>query len=200
VKTVTIAISLLIQINAYTQKGGLEFLSYAKSSMESVISNYASAIPDTSIVYKKYYLSLAKSYNSLKANYSGYRGSLKDCILNNNSKKKIQNCLAGKTIDIKGSLDTLQSVMDQAYLEQYALQGSKTKDPTFSGHNSTLVPANFVSGLLDTLISGVLKVWDQTQKYKKQYRDDYLNNITNKDYDLSEIDDLLKRKIATSTK
>ena len=59
-------VSLFTCLNMFGQSKGFEFLSSSKSSLESIIKIYASAIPDTSETYKKYYLLLAKNYNKAK--------------------------------------------------------------------------------------------------------------------------------------
>jgi hypothetical protein len=195
-------IILLISLEkvALSQTKGFEFLSSAKSSIESIISNYSAQIPDTSPVFKAHYLQLAKAYSKAKADYSGYRGAMKDCILDNNSKKNIQKCISSKAVNISSDLDTLRSVLETAYMEEAARETNKVQNPTYSGHNSGLITSDIIKGIMDSLLGGALKIWDQCQKYKKQYRDDYLSNLTSKDYDLAEIDDLLKKRTSPATK
>ena len=193
-RAVFLSLLLFLAHFTFAQKKGFEFLSYSKSAIESIVSNFSASIPDSSPVYKQFYLPFAKAYNKAKADYGGYRGFLKDCILDNGSKKGIQKCINSKTVDFKADLDTLQSVLETAYMTQGAIDNSKPKDPTYNGHNSSLITADFIKGIMDSLIGGALKIWDQRQKYKKQYRDDYLSNLTSKDYELAEIDDLLKKK------
>ena len=194
-----LAFLIFVSDRCFCQKKGFEFLSFAKSSLESVISDYAATIPDTSAVFKKYYIALARNYNKAKASYDGYRGAMKGCILDNNSKNKIVKCLQSKTVDIQGNLDTLETVLESAYFEESSIQSKPGNNPGYSGKNSGLITTSFISSFFDSLVNGAIKLWDQSQKYKKQFRDDYLNNITSKDYDLSELDDLLKKKPLVSS-
>jgi hypothetical protein len=181
--------------NCYSQSKGFEFLAASKSSLESVIRSYAKAIPDSSDTYKQYYLSLITNYNKAKASYDGYRGAMKDCILNNETKGKIQRCLQSKSVSIKSQLDSLDNVLERAYLDAYLKKTIKKNDPVYSGQNTGLFTGDFIKSLLDTLLNGTLKLWDQTKKYRKEYKDNYLNNIASKDYDLSDVDDLLTKKV-----
>src|SRR5579875_998390 len=175
---VLILICLLTGSAAMAQSKGFEFLSSSKSSLESVIKVYAKTIPDTSETYKKYYLALVRNYNKAKSSYDGYRGGMKDCIMNNNTKRKIQQCLQSKVVNIKQQLDSLSFILDMAYLEAYSKQTIKQKDPNYTGKNTGLITDDFVKSLLDSLISGTLKIWDQIKKYRKEYKDTYLSEIS----------------------
>jgi hypothetical protein len=178
----------------FGQSKGFEFLSSSKSSLESIIKVYATTIPDTSETYKKYYLPLARNYNKAKSSFDGYRGSMKDCIMNNNTKRKIQQCLQEKVANIKEQLDSLGYILDMAYLEAYSKRIIKERDPQYSGKNTGIITADFIKTLLDSLLVGTLKVWDQIKKYRKEYKDTYLGEISNKQYELSDIDELLIQK------
>lgn len=187
-----LSICLILSLNTFSQTNGFEFLASSKTSLESIIKLYASSIPDTTETYKKYYLPLGFNYNKAKASYDGYRGAMKDCILNNKNQKQIQECLKTKMVDIKSQLDTLSAILNAAYIEAYSKQILKSSDPTYSGQNSGLITGDFIKGLLDTLITGTIKIWDQIKKYRKDYKDTYLTQISNKEYDLAEFDQLLK--------
>ena len=185
---------LFISVASFSQKKGFEFLSSGKTSLESVIKTYASSIPDSSETFKKYYVALSRNYNKAKASYNGYRGAMKDCILNNDNKRKIQQCLRTKSVDIEGRLDTLDMILEQAYLEAYFKSGGQTIPSTTSGKNSGFFTGDMIKELIDSLINGTVKLWGESKKFKKQYKDDYLNNIASKEYDLSDLDELIKQK------
>jgi hypothetical protein len=199
-KTFLFSTLLLFAEFLSAQSKGFEFLSSSKSSLESIIKVYASAIPDSSRTYKKYYLPLANTYNKAKSSYNGYRGSMKDCILNYNTKTKIQHCLQSNSVSIKDQLDSLNSILTRAYFEAYSQNLTKSPDPTYSGKNTGLITGDVIKSILDTLLNGALKLSDQIQKYRKDYKDGYLNAITSKEYDLADFDDLLIKKISTSPK
>ena len=107
---------LFLPYSCVSQKQGFESLSYAKTSLESIIKEFGSTINDSSGTYRKYYISLSKQYNNAKANYEAQRCSMKDCILNNNSQKKIKKCWQSKQLNVQNSLDSLQSILDAAYI------------------------------------------------------------------------------------
>ena len=176
----------------YAQKTGFESLAFAKSKLESILKQYNSVIDSNSNVNRQYYFPLSKQYNSAKAEYDSYRGSMKDCILNNNNRKKIISCLQTKQLNVKSSLDSLNSILEMAYLQSYSEDSTKKVPITNSGHNTGLITGDFIKTVLDSLISGVIKIWDQSKKYKKQFKDDYLNNIESKDYALSDFTELVK--------
>ena len=174
------------------QKKGFESLAFAKSKLESILKEYSSTIDSNSETYKAYYFPLSKQYNSAKAEYDAYRGSMKDCILNNNNRKKIISCLQTKQLNVKSSLDSLDNILEMAYFQAYSKDSTSKIPITNSGHNTGLVTGDFIKTVLDSLVSGVINIWDQSKKYKKQFKDDYLSNIENKNYALSDFTELVK--------
>lgn len=196
-KLILIATSLFINTISYSQTKGFEFLASSKSSLESVIKTYANSITDTSETYKIYYIPLLKYYNKAKASYNGYRGAMKDCILSNESKKKIQRCLKSKSVNIQEQLDSLDNILNNAYLDAYSKKALKADVPTYSGKNTGLFTGDFIKTLLDSLLDGTIKLWDQSKKYRREYKDNYLSNISSKEYDLVDIEVLLSKKVIT---
>jgi hypothetical protein len=199
-KSILIVLSLIIVNFSSGQTKGFEFLSASKSSLESIIKEYANSIPDTSETFKKFYLPLAKNYNKAKASYNGYRGAMKDCILNNETKSKIQKCLQSKSISIQSQLDTLNNILETAYLDASSKKIIKTTNPDYNGKNASLFTGDTIKAILDTLLNGAFKLFDDIKKYRKDYKDSYLNQITSKDYDLADIDDLLSKKTTSAAK
>jgi hypothetical protein len=181
-----------ISYNVFSQKKGFEGLAYAKTSLESIIKQYGATIPDSSKTYKDYYLPISKKYNAAKASYSAFLGAMKDCILNSNTEKKIKKCLQSRTLNIENNLDTLRSLFDNAYLEYYLKHQIKTQGEIITKNNGAIT-ADTIKALMGALIDAGIKIWDEFQKRNKQFKDDYLANIQNKDYILSDFDDLIKQ-------
>jgi hypothetical protein len=183
---------LLISNQLCAQKKGFESLAFAKTSLESIVKQYGSDIPDSSKVYKEYYLPISKQYNQAKASYAAYLGAMKDCILENDGEKKIKKCLQKQTLDIKKNLDSLQALFDNAYLFYY-IEHPTPSNAEIKPHNTGVITAATITSLISALIDAGIKIWDEIQKKNKQFKDDYLTNIGSKDYVLGDFDDLVKQ-------
>jgi hypothetical protein len=182
----------LVNNQLFSQKKGFASLAFAKTSLESIVKQYGADIPDTSEVYKKYYLLISREYNEAKANYSAYLGAMKDCILNNDREKAIKGCLQKQTLNIEKNLDSLQVLFSNAYLLYFLVHPVSTNAET-KPHNTSAITAATVTALLGALVDAGIKIWDEIQKKNKQFKDDYLTNIGSKDYILGDFDDLVKQ-------
>jgi len=170
---------------------GIEALSYFKSKSESLILTFAANIPDTSKIYKEYNFKINMTYNDLKARYDQYRGFMKDCILSNSSIKKLKICLKSKNLSLKTQLDSLQSIINEAYIQQYILSDPNQHKIVDTSINVAATPADFVTSLINALTDGAVKIWTQISSLKKAKKDAYSSEISSKSYDLSDYFDLL---------
>jgi hypothetical protein len=182
---------LLKSQNNKDSVSGLEALSYFKSKTQSMIISFGANIPDSSKIFKEYNLKINECYNEVKARYDQYRGFMKDCILDNSSTKKLKLCLKSKNLSLKLLLDSLQGLINDAYIKQFIAAPPKDHKPIDTTVNVAVTPTDFIASIITALADGAIKIWTQINNLKKQQKDDYLAQISSKDYDLSEYSDLI---------
>jgi hypothetical protein len=170
---------------------GIEALSYFKSTTQSVVITFASNIPDTSKIFRKYNLQVNFLYNKMKSTYDQYRGFMKNCILTNNSIKSVRTCLKSKSLDLKAELDSIQAIIRMAYTEEYTLNPAPHNTKRDSAIDVSAISPTLIEGLISALLDGGIKIWTQINAQNKQFKDSYLTQISSKDYDLSEYNDLI---------
>lgn len=194
--TLLLIILLSFRLNAICQNqsdslNGIEALAYFKSKAEDIIKTFATNIPETSKVYKNYNFNVNITYNDLKARYIEYRAYMKNCILANSSIKKLKNCLNLKNLSLKIQLDSLQSLIKEAYLQQYIINPPPKRENIDTSINVGITTPDFVTSLISALTDGAIKIWTQINTLKKQKRDAYMAEISSKDYDLADYSTLI---------
>ena len=170
---------------------GIEALSFFKSRSQSMILTYGANIPDTSKIYRESNLKINFAYNDVKSKYDQYRGFMKDCIINNTSIKKLKECLKSKNLELKNQLDSLQGLIQKAYLMQYISSPPKDHSIKDTSINTGIAGPDFIQSLVSALADGAIKIWTQINNLKKQEKDTYLSQISSKDYDLLEYNELI---------
>ena len=177
----------------YSQnKTGFASLAYAKTSLESIVKQYGAEIPDSSKVFKDFYLPISKQYNAAKANYEAFKGAMNDCILSNNTEKKTKQCLQRQTLNVEKNLDTLQGLFGSMFVLYYIEHPVNPKVENTT-KNTGIITADFIKILIGALLDAGVKIWDEIQKKNKQFKDDYLKSIQSAQYTLGDFDVLLKQ-------
>jgi hypothetical protein len=116
---------------------------------------------------------------------------MKDCILDNSSIKKLKSCLKSKNLILKKQLDSLNNLINEAYVQEYIKTGPNHHQIKDTAVNVGATPPDLISALVTALTDGAIKIWTQISTVKKQQKDAYLSQISNKDYDLSPYEDLI---------
>lgn len=186
------------QISLFAQeRSGFETLGYFKNALDGPVRTFIINIPDTSRTFKKYAPLINKQYSLAKAEYEGYRGRMENCLRRMNTFKKIRQCLGTPGPKLELSVDSLYSLLDEAKLEIYLEAGVHIDKTMYGTTNVSNITPDQVTSLVTSLVDAAIKIFNEKNKMKNELRNDFINSIRKKEYDLTdfwEIVSSLKKK------
>jgi hypothetical protein len=180
-----------IQLNGQT-KTGFETLKYFKSSLEGTIKLFVNKIPDSSNTYKKYFLKVGQQYNLARASFEGYKGKMINCISQKNTSKKIRACLSSESPNLDLYLDSLNTLLTAAYLANYIENGIESEYKKSGTQNTGSFTIEQGILVINSLIEASIKIFNESSKYKKELKEQFIKEIASKDYVIMEFLELIK--------
>lgn len=171
---------------------GFQTLKYFKTLLESTVKEFAATIPDSTKTYRHHYILISEQYNLARAQFEGYKGSMINCINQSSSAKKIRGCLSSKSPNLGIHLDSLLGLIKRAYFEIYIERGTQYNHTETGARNVTAITPEAVNTILTSLIDAAIKISTESSKVKKQLREQFVNDISNKEYVLLEFQELIR--------